>query len=133
MSYLKNVELRFLALHIRTNAEVYKNGADPITLSCNGVVISGRPVAKSVFLEDKQNAILKAFEDAATKSLSAEEIEKQEKEFELVENFHKLFLIDAQTFVGDKIIPSNGGTCMVVNIDSVDAYNFGKLDFNYGS
>lgn len=127
MSDLRNTEIRLLALVVKADPERFRNGGDPITLTCNGVIISGRPVPRSVFLEDKQNATLKAFEDLALKSLTKEEIEEEEEQSNLIENIHKLYLTDAQYYIGDKVIPSQNGTFVVVNIDSIDAYHFGKL------
>ncbi|MCH7379320.1 hypothetical protein [Acinetobacter higginsii] len=127
MSDLRNAEIRLLALVVKADPERFRNGGDPITLACNGVIISGRPVPRSVFLEAKQNATLKAFEDLTLQSLTKEEIAEDEEQSNLIENIHKLYLTDAQYYIGDKVIPSQNGTFVVVNINSIDAYNFGKL------
>jgi len=130
MNYLKNAELRLLALFIKTETERFHEGADPITVVCNGVIISGRPVSRKIFLKSKQNEILKSFEDFYLKNATEEQIAKDEQEAGLIENIHKLYLIDAQYYIGDKVIPSQGGTHVVVNMDSIDAYNFGKLSID---
>ena len=127
MSELRNTEIRLLALVVKTDPERFREGGDPITLACNGVIISGRPVPRCVFLEAKQNATLKAFEDLTLQSLTKEEIAEDEEQSNLIENIHKLYLTDAQYYIGDKVIPSQNGTFVVVNINSIDAYNFGKL------
>ncbi|RSC23560.1 hypothetical protein [Acinetobacter sp. FDAARGOS_515] len=127
MNDLRNTEIRLLALVVKSDPERFRNGGDSITLACNGVIISGRPVPRSVFLEAKQNATLKAFEDLTLQSLTKGEIEEDEEQSNLIENIHKLYLTDAQYYIGDKVIPSQAGTSIVVNINSIDAYNFGKL------
>lgn len=127
MSDLRNAEIRLLALVVKADPERFRNGGDPITLACNGIIISGRPVPRSVFLEAKQNATLKAFEDLALEASTPEEIKEDEEKGDLIENIHKLFLTDAQYYIGNKVIPSQDGTFVVVNIDSIDAYHFGKL------
>ena len=123
---MRNTLLRALVFAISKDPETYKDGADGITLSVGGTLISGILVPHKTFIEQPQCKTLKHFSDLFDASRDPEEAAKREEEFGL-EDTNFLHLKNACYYVGDKPIPANGHNYMSVHINSIDAYNMGEL------
>lgn len=121
---MKHGLLRMLVHIVNSDVEKFKNGADGITLSVNGILISGKVIPREVYYSQPQNETFKSFIDVA-KSVEAEQgIEEEE---EKLEDINYLYLKDAIYLSGHAQVPTGGGTTICVLIDSVDAFNLGDV------
>ena len=126
--FMKHGLLRMLVHVVNSDVERFKNGADGITLSVNGILISGTVIPRDVYYAQPQNETLKSFIDLA-KSVEEEEGIEEKKE-EKLEDINYLHLKDAIYLSGHAQVPTDGGTTICVLIDSVDAFNMGNVNVN---
>jgi len=114
---MKNPLLRGLVYLINAQPDDYKDGADEITLSVGGVLISGNIMPRKYFYEIQDNAALNM-------SLNAQSRQNHQDPAENV----KIHLVNAFYVVGGQRIPKKGGRYITINMDSVDAYNLAGVD-----
>lgn len=125
---MKHGLLRMLVHIVNSDVEKFKDGADGITLSVNGILISGAVIPRDIYYAQHQNETLKYFIDLA-KAVETEEGIEKEKE-EKLEDINYLYLKDAIYLSGHAQVPTGGGTTICVLIDSVDAFNMGETRVN---
>lgn len=121
---MKHGLLRMLVHIVNSDVEKFKNGADGITLSVNGILISGKVIPREVYYSQPQNETFKSFIDLG-KSVEEEEGIKEEEV--KLEDINYLHLKDAIYLSGHSQVPTGGGTTISVLIDSVDAFSLGDV------
>lgn len=124
---MKNGLLRVLVINANDPLVVEQKQILPITLSVNGQLISGELISRSEFYALEQNATLKHYVDLIN------EVEIKEKgkiEDVPMDEIQFLHLKNSAYWVNRAKIPSGSGTSIMVNIDSVDAFNIGALQLN---
>ncbi|WP_216935625.1 MULTISPECIES: hypothetical protein [unclassified Acinetobacter] len=120
---MKNGLLRVLVVNANDSLVVEKKETLPITLSVNGQLISGELISRSEFFTLEQNATLKYHVDI----IDAEIVQKKGEIPEIpMEEIQFLHLKNAAYWVNGVKVPSSQ-TSIIVNIDSVDAFNIGML------
>lgn len=124
---MKNGLLRILVVNANDPVVVEQKQILPITLSVNGQLISGELISRSEFYALEQNATLKHYVDLIN---DAEIKEKGEVGEISMEDLQFLHLKNSAYWVNGEKIPSGSGTSIMVNIDSVDAFNIGSLQLN---
>lgn len=121
---MKNLLLRTLGYVVNEDPEKFKDGADGITLSVNGMLISGVLIPRDVFYANPQNTSLKYFIDIMDKNAEEQGVEEEPTK---IEDINYLHLKDACYYLGGNTIPTNGTNTLMVLIDSVDAFNMGHI------
>jgi hypothetical protein len=123
---MKNGLLRVLVVNANDSIVVEKKQTLPITLSVNGQLISGELISRSEFFTLEQNAVLKYHVDI----IDAEIVQKKGEIPDIpIEEIQYLHLKNAAYWVNGVKVPSSQ-TSIMVNIDSVDAFNIGMLHSN---
>lgn len=129
---MKNRLLKYPVYLINENPEEYKDGADGITLSVNGMLITGQLVPRKYFYEAEQNTFLNRLmvpEDEIVKDQAEGEQTTEEVDVEAeVDKITLIHLTNAFYMMGSQRAPSSGGMFIAVNIDSIDAYSIGSLN-----
>ena len=98
----------------------------PITLTVNGLIISGEITTKTNFFNAPENAGLKAMKDRMLEVLKENQLDEGEDGMEADIASH-LYLKNAAYFSAGKQIPATEKTCIMVSLDSVDAFSMGML------
>ncbi|MFU9047414.1 hypothetical protein ACNAUY_13605 [Acinetobacter tibetensis] len=96
----------------------------PITLTVNGLLISGEITTKADFFNAPENAGLKAMKDQMIGVAKANGLDEGGMEADIASH---LYLKNAAYFSAGKQIPATEKTCIMVSLDSVDAFNMGML------
>lgn len=96
----------------------------PITLTVNGLIISGEITTKTEFFNAPENAGLKAMRDRMLEVVRENELDEDGKEADIASH---LYLKNAAYYSAGKQIPASEKTCIMVSLDSVDAFNMGML------
>lgn len=96
----------------------------PITLTVNGLIISGEITTKTNFFNAPENAGLKAMKDRMLEVLKENELDEDGMEADIASH---LYLKNAAYFSAGKQIPATEKTCIMVSLDSVDAFSMGIL------
>jgi hypothetical protein len=96
----------------------------PITLTVNGLLISGEITTKADFFNAPENAGLKAMKDQMIGVAKANGLDEGGMEADIASH---LYLKNAAYFSAGKQIPASEKTCIMVSLDSVDAFNMGIL------
>lgn len=96
----------------------------PITLTVNGLIISGEITTKADFFNAPENAGLKAMKDRMLEVVKENELDEDGMEADIASH---LYLKNAAYFSAGKQIPATEKTCIMVSLDSVDAFNMGML------
>ena len=96
----------------------------PITLAVNGLIISGEITTKTDFFNAPENAGLKAMKDRMLEVVKENELDGDGMEADIASH---LYLKNAAYFSADKQIPATEKTCIMVSLDSVDAFSMGML------
>ena len=96
----------------------------PITLTVNGLIISGEITTKADFFNAPENAGLKAMKDRMLEVVKENELGEDGMEADIASH---LYLKNAAYFSAGKQIPATEKTCIMVSLDSVDAFNMGML------
>ncbi len=121
---MKNGLLRILVVNANDPEVIAQNQVLPITLSVNGQLISGELISRNEFYALEQNVILKHYVDFINEAEIKENGAPRETPMDELQLLH---LKNAAYWVNGAKIPSGAGTNIVVNIDSVDAFNIGSL------
>ncbi|MDO3664782.1 hypothetical protein [Acinetobacter higginsii] len=125
---MKHIVLRMLVLMINSNLEKVKEGV-AVTLAVNGLLISGRIIPRDVFYDIEQNLVLKTFRDSERKNFTDEQRSKEKNDLTYLKNIDILHLTEAVYLTGTQKIPSITTTSIIVDIDSIDAYNMGSTKY----
>ncbi|MDM1020290.1 hypothetical protein QSV37_08220 [Acinetobacter sp. VNK23] len=125
---MKHVVLRMLVLMINSDLEKVKEGV-AVTLAVNGLMISGRIIPRDDFYDIEQNLVLKTFRDSGRKSLTTAQISKEDDDLTYLKNIDTLHLTDAIYLTGTQKVPTTTTTNIIVDIDSIDAYNMGSMNY----
>ncbi|CAM4345295.1 hypothetical protein MMP66_00485 [Acinetobacter dispersus] len=125
---MKHIVLRMLVLMINSNLEKVKEGV-AVTLAVNGLIISGRIIPRDVFYDIEQNLVLKTFRDSERKNFTDEQRSKEKNDLTYLKNIDILHLTEAVYLTGTQKIPSITTTSIIVDIDSIDAYNMGSMNY----
>lgn len=125
---MKHIVLRMLVLMINSNLEKVKEGV-AVTLAVNGLIISGRIIPRDVFYDIEQNLVLKTFRDSERKNFTDEQLSKEKSDLTYLKNIDILHLTEAVYLTGTQKIPSITTTSIIVDIDSIDAYNMGSMNY----
>ncbi len=96
----------------------------PITLTVNGLIISGEITTKTDFFNAPENAGLKAMRDRMLEVVRENELDEDGMEADIASH---LYLKNAAYYSAGKQIPASEKTCIMVSLDSVDAFNMGML------
>lgn len=96
----------------------------PITLTVNGLIISGEITTKTEFFNAPENAGLKAMRDRMLEVVRENELDEDGMEADIASH---LYLKNAAYYSAGKQIPASEKTCIMVSLDSVDAFNMGML------
>ena len=96
----------------------------PITLTVNGLIISGEITTKTDFFNAPENAGLKAIRDRMLEVVRENELDEDGMEADIASH---LYLKNAAYYSAGKQIPASEKTCIMVSLDSVDAFNMGML------
>lgn len=96
----------------------------PITLTVNGLIISGEITTKTDFFNAPENAGLKAIKDRMLEVVKESELDEDGMEADIASH---LYLKNAAYYSAGKQIPASEKTCIMVSLDSVDAFNMGIL------
>ncbi|WP_227505816.1 hypothetical protein, partial [Acinetobacter sp. AG1] len=126
--FMKHAVLRMLVLMINSDLEKVKDGI-AVTLAVNGLMISGRIIPRDDFYNIEQNLVLKTFRESGRKSLTTEQISKEEDDLTYLKNIDTLHLTDAIYVIGTQKVPTTTTTSIIVDIDSIDAYNMGSMNY----
>ncbi|PKD80255.1 hypothetical protein [Acinetobacter radioresistens] len=121
---MKNGLLRILVVNANDPEVIAQNQVLPITLSVNGQLVSGELISRTEFYALEQNVILKHYVDFINEAEIKENGAPRETPMDELQLLH---LKNAAYWVNGAKIPSGAGTNIVVNIDSVDAFNIGSL------
>lgn len=124
---MKNIYLETLVAVVCGSESKTDKGIG-ITLSVNGMLISGELVSKGTFFDHEGNSTLKALRDklihtAEEHNLNETDGVTPDHEFELT-----LYLKNAKYFSGGNQIPSSGGALITVDLNSVDAFSMGRFE-----
>lgn len=129
---MKNRLLKYLVYFTNLKPEEYKEGADGISLSVNGILITGRLVPRKYFYEAEQNVALRSLTAPVTDLVVEEsQVEAEESEIDIEEEVDKITLLhlkDAFYMSGSQRFPSNGSMYIAINFDSIDAYSMGAFN-----
>ncbi|MCU4581155.1 hypothetical protein KTJ32_09160 [Acinetobacter gyllenbergii] len=125
---MKHIVLRMLVLMINSNLEKVKEGV-AVTLAVNGLIISGRIIPRDVFYDIEQNLVLKTFRESERKNFTDEQLSKEKSDLTYLKNIDILHLTEAVYLTGTQKIPSITTTSIIVDIDSIDAYNMGSMNY----
>ena len=96
----------------------------PITLTVNGLIISGEITTKTDFFNAPENAGLKAIRDRMLEVVRENKLDEDGMEADIASH---LYLKNAAYYSAGKQIPASEKTCIMVSLDSVDAFNMGML------
>lgn len=121
---MKNGVLKILVFEVNHSSNIENELTYPITLSANGQLISGDIISRKEFYQTEHNSIINRYAALMDKN----EIEKYGEIREIpLDELKILHLKNAAYWINGTKIPSGDGTYMIVNIDSVDAFNIGAL------
>jgi len=121
---MKNALLRFLIYTVNHPDNSESDLNYEITLNVGGQIISGTIIPRKEFYEAEHNAQLNYYIKEIEKVQLEENGEIQDTPPEDLNIFH---LKNAAYWFNNSKIPGGDGTYMIVNIDSVNAYNMGAL------
>ena len=123
---MKNASLRLIANLVES--DVLKDGLN-ITVSVGGTIITGLIVSKQEFLKAPENEGWKVILDNIQRLMpdDSDTDETPKDEGDDMGDITVLRLKNARYFQAGVSIPSEAGVCITVNIDSIDAYNFGVI------
>ncbi|QXW27218.1 hypothetical protein KXJ74_07340 [Acinetobacter johnsonii] len=117
---MQNKFIRIQA-NIMANRNTEEKGFD-ITLSVRGVLISGTITTKDEFYAAPQNSHLKRMLDYSNKMFG------EVRDEDMFSEEPSLYLKDATYLTGNQMIPSSNGIYISVDLDSIDAFNIGKIE-----
>lgn len=122
---MKNGLLRLLVIDANDPINAEKKLSFSVTLSVGGQLISGELISRNEFYNHSQNVPLKHYIDAIEEEERKVSGEIKETPIDKINLIH---LRNASYWVNGSKIPSTNGTNIIVNIDSVDAFNMGMLN-----
>ncbi|RZG63975.1 hypothetical protein EXE25_18115 [Acinetobacter bouvetii] len=125
---MNNLLLKNIVYLLNMEPDKYADGADGVTLSVNGTLITGKLIPREFFYDAKQNSMLKAIIGPEPKDDSEQNNDDVDLNVQ-IEKLTLLHLKDAFYVMGSQRIPSTGGIYIAINIDSIDAYSMGDLSF----
>ncbi len=124
---MKNPLIKYVAIEMGQSKDV-NAAAGRITLSSNGVIISGTITSKEAFYKAEQSKLLELWRQDVAKALKDMEedqgLDRAQDEY-LDEPY--LYLKDAAYFHGAQRLPSQGDAYIAVALDSIDSFSMGSL------